>query len=139
MSSAKLVRDVMTRSVVSLRRDDLLVSADDIMRLGRIRHLPVLDDAGKLVGVVTQTDLFRGAVLRALGYGPQAQRSLSAGISVSDAMTREVVTVSPETPIQEAARLLMQRKIGCLPVLANGKLAGILTESDFVKLQADPS
>lgn len=67
------VRDVMTPDVTTLKRNDKLTLADDIMQLGRIRHLPVLDDDGQqVVGVVSQRDLFRGALARALGYGRRA-------------------------------------------------------------------
>jgi len=67
------VRDAMTREVTTLKRNDKLTLADDIMHLGRIRHLPVLDDYGRqLVGIVSQRDLFRGALATALGYGQSA-------------------------------------------------------------------
>jgi CBS domain-containing membrane protein len=132
------VRDVMTTAeVVTLKRNDKLTLADDVMRLGRIRHLPVLDDDGEhLVGIVSQRDLFRGALAQALGYGQYAHRKLLDTFLVKDVMTTEVITISPDTPLVEAARILMQRKIGCLPVVEDGSLAGIITESDFVALAA---
>ena len=71
------VRDVMTADPTTLKRNEKLTLADDIMRLGRVRHLPVLDDDGQLlVGIVTQRDLFRDALAQALGYGRHAQRKL---------------------------------------------------------------
>jgi CBS domain-containing membrane protein len=131
------VRDVMTAQVTTLRRNDKLMLADDVMRLGRIRHLPVLDDDGEqLVGIVSQRDLFRGALAQALGYGEYAHRKLLDTFSIKDVMTTEVITTSPDTPLVEAAQVLMQRKIGCLPVVENGRLAGIITEGDFVALVA---
>jgi len=136
MTQAKLVRDVMTRDVVTLRGDDRLVSADDIMRLGRIRHMPIVDREQRLLGILSQTDLFRGAVLDALGYDPKATRRISSGIAVSEIMTTPVVTIAPDAPLQDAARLLLERKIGCLVVLEHERIVGILTESDFVKLCA---
>ena len=67
------VRDIMTAEVTTLKRNDKLTLADDVMQLGRIRHLPVLDDDGKeVVGILSQRDLFRGALALALGYGPHA-------------------------------------------------------------------
>jgi CBS domain-containing membrane protein len=76
------VRDIMTHEVTTLKRNDKLTLADDIMQLGRIRHLPVLDDeADQLVGIVSQRDLFRGALARALGYGQHAQRKVLDGCS----------------------------------------------------------
>jgi len=131
------VRDVMTADPTTLKRNDKLTLADDIMLLGRIRHLPVLDDDGqRLVGIVSQRDLFRDALAQALGYGRHAQRKILDTLSVKEVMTGDVVTTSPDTSLVEAARLLTERKIGCLPVVENGCLVGILTEGDFVALVA---
>jgi acetoin utilization protein AcuB len=129
------VRDLMTTEVTTLRRNDKLAIADDVMRLGRIRHLPVLDDDEReLVGIVSQRDLFRGALARALGYGQHAQQKLLDLLLVKDVMTSEVVTIGPDASLEEAARSMLERKIGCLPVLEEGRLVGLLTESDFVRL-----
>jgi CBS domain-containing protein len=130
------VRDLMKREVTTLQRNEKLTAADDIMRLGRIRHLPVLDEDGQLAGIVSQRDLFRGALARALGYGEYAQRKLLDGLLVKEVMTSEVITADPNMPLPEAARVLVQRKIGCLPVVEDGRLVGILTESDFVGMVA---
>jgi CBS domain-containing membrane protein len=131
------VRDVMSADPTTLKRNDKLTLADDIMRLGRIRHLPVVDDDGQLlVGIVSQRDLFRDALSQALGYGKHAQRKILDTLSVKEVMTGDVVTTSPDTPLVEAARLLTERKIGCLPVVENRRLVGILTEGDFVALIA---
>src|SRR5208282_2646155 len=131
------VRDVMTADPTTLKRNDKLTLADDIMRLGRVRHLPVLDDDGEaLVGIVTQRDLFRDALAQALGYGRHAQRKILDTLSVKDVMATDVVTTGPDTSLIEAARILTERKIGCLPVVENGRLVGILTEGDFVALVA---
>jgi CBS domain-containing protein len=131
------VRDVMTAEVTTLRRNDKLTLAVDLMRLGRIRHLPILEDDGEqLVGILSQRDLFRGALAQALGYGQYAHRKLLDTFSVKDVMATELITTSPDTPLVEAARLLMRHKIGCLPVVENGRLAGIITEGDFVALLA---
>jgi CBS domain-containing membrane protein len=131
------VRDVMTADPTTLKRNDKLTLADDIMRLGRVRHLPVVDDDGEsLVGIVTQRDLFRDALAQALGYGKHAQRKILDTLSVKEVMTTEVITIGPDASLVEAARILTQRKIGCLPVVDNGRLVGILTEGDFVALIA---
>lgn len=130
------VRDLMTADVLTLGHDEKLLVADDVMRLGRIRHLPIVDAQGKLVGIVSQRDLFHSGLLKALGYGTHAQRSALELIAVEEAMKGEVVTTTPETPLIEAAKLMFERKIGCLVVMDAGKIAGILTEGDFVKLVA---
>jgi CBS domain-containing protein len=129
------VRDLMSTEVATVRRNDQLLIADDLMRLGRIRHTPVLDDhSDEVVGVLSQRDLFRGALSRALGYGGHAQQRVLGMLVVKDVMTTDPVTIGPDAPVAEAARLMLDRKIGCLPVLEDGKLVGILTESDFVRL-----
>ena len=131
------VRDVMSREVKTLRRNDQLTLADDLMKQERIRHLPVLDDDGEaVVGILSQRDMFRGALAHALGYGETAQRRMLGLLVVKEVMTSQVVTVAPDAPLSDAARTMVERKIGCLPVVDGGKLAGILTESDFVALLA---
>ncbi len=128
-----LVRDLMTGAVKTLRRNDALTLADDVMRLERIRHLPVLDDDGDaIVGIVSQRDLFRSALARVLGYGEHAQRKVLGTLVVKEVMTPDPLTTTPDTPLAAAARVMLDRKIGCLPVLAHGKLVGILTEADLV-------
>lgn len=129
------VRDLMSGEVATVLRNDQLLIADDLMRLGRIRHTPVLDEGtGEVVGVLSQRDLFRGALARALGYGQHAQQKVLGMLLVKDVMTTDPITVPPDTPLAEAARIMLERKVGCLPVVEAGKLVGILTESDFVRL-----
>jgi CBS domain-containing protein len=127
----------MSSEVTTLRRNDSLTIADQVMHLGRIRHMPVLDDEGQVVGIVSQRDLFRGALARALGYGAHAQQKLLGQLVVKEVMTNDPVTIGPDAPLAEAARLMLERKIGCLVVVEEGRLVGILTESDFVKRFAE--
>jgi CBS domain-containing protein len=128
------VREWMTSEVASVRRNEQLVIADDLMRLGRIRHTPVLDDhSDDLVGIVSQRDLFRGALAAALGYGQHAQQKVMGMLVIKDIMSTDPVTTTPDTPLADAARVMLERKIGCLPVLEDGRLVGILTESDFLR------
>ncbi len=130
------VKDVMTTEVKTLERNDQLSVADDLMRMARIRHLPVLDDDGEVVGIVSQRDLFRGALARALGYGERAQERMFGMLVVKEVMTNHPVTIGPDASVGEAARQMLERKIGCLPVVQDGRLVGILTESDLVRLTA---
>ena len=131
------VRDVMTKEVTTLKRNERLTLADDLMHLGRIRHLPVLDDEGEaLIGIITQRDLFRGALAQAIGYGQRARRKLLDTLVVKEVMTTEPTTTTPDTTLADAARVLMEKKIGCLPVVENDRLVGLLTEGDFVALYA---
>lgn len=129
-----LVRDVMTKDVATLGRNERLRVADDVMRLGRIRHLPIVDEDGSLAGIVSQRDLFHSGLLRALGYGTHAKERAMELLVLKEAMKTEVATVGPEMPLTEAAKLMLELKIGCLVVVEGKKIVGILTESDFVKL-----
>jgi CBS domain-containing protein len=126
------VRDLMKKDVVTLERNDSLATADDVMRLGRIRHIVVLDEDGELAGVLSQRDLFLGGLLKALGYGVRAKSRALETLVVKEAMASEVVTTTPDTPLTDAASLMLARKIGCLPVVEGKKVVGIVTESDFV-------
>ena len=129
-----IVADSMSTTMLTLDRNDTLTIADDLMKQERVRHLPVLDQDGVLCGIVTQRDLFRGAVLRSLGYGARAEDMMLASLVVKDAMTEGPITVAPSASLADAARLMLEHSIGCLPVLDGGKLVGILTEGDFVRL-----
>ena len=136
--TALRVRDVMSKDVATIERNEKLMVADDVMRLGRIRHLPVVDADGALAGIVSQRDLFHSGLVKALGYGTHAQRQALDMLVIKEAMKTEVVTTTAETKLADAARLMLERKIGCLVVVEGAKVVGILTESDFVKLHAAP-
>jgi CBS domain-containing protein len=129
------VNDIMTREVKTLGRNDTLDIARDVMALGRIRHLPVLDD-GKVVGVVSQRDLFSAGLVAALGYGSRTQTTLLKTVSVKEVMSEPPITVSPEVQVKKAARLMMEKKIGCLPVVEGETLVGLVTETDLLRLIA---
>ena len=131
------VRDVMSREVHTVKRNDELAIADELMKQKRVRHLPVLDEDGEVCAVVSQRDLFRGALLRALGYGSRAEELMLKQVAVKEAMSAEIQTTAPDTPVADAARVMIERKIGCLPVIENRKLVGIVTETDFVRLVAE--
>lgn len=120
------VGDFMTRDLVTVKEDDDLALADSILRLGGIRHLPVVQGT-RLVGLVTQRDLLRSAATRS----HQTTRA-------SEIMVREVVTARPDTSLVQAAKIMLANKFGCLPVVEpDGRLVGIITESDFVRFAAD--
>ena len=135
-STPKLVGDLMTKEVVTLERNEQLSIADQVMSLGRIRHLPVLGEDGELVGVVSRRDLLHGALASLLGYGSRGRYKLMDTILVKEVMTNDPTVVAPDTPLGEAAHIMSKNKIGCLPVTQGDQLVGILTEGDFVALHA---
>lgn len=130
------VADVMSPDVKTLGRNDKLASADDIMKQNRIRHLPVVDQDGNLCGIISQRDLFRGMLLRTLGYGTHLEQKMLDTHAIKEAMVDHVHTTTPDASLKEAAQLMITHKVGCLPVLDNGKLVGIITEENFLKLFA---
>lgn len=127
----------MSREVHTLKRNDELAIADALMKQERVRHLPVLDEDGEVCAVISQRDLFRGALLRALGYGSRTEDLMLKQVVVKEAMSADIQTTAPDTPVADAARLMIERKIGCLPVIENRKLVGIVTETDFVRMVAE--
>jgi len=128
----KTVRDIMVKNPVALSQNEYLDLAKDIMTLGRIRHFPVVD-GGQLVGVVSQRDLYRASLGSVMQYGERTQYDFLKTIAVEEVMSHPPVTISPDAPIKDAARLMIDRKIGCLPVMEAGKLVGLITETDLLK------
>jgi CBS-domain-containing membrane protein len=130
------VGEVMTTEVVTLDAADHLDLANDIMTLGRIRHMPVVRD-GKLAGILSQRDLFRGAVSSALQFRAAAEREWLAKIRVAEVMTSDVVTAAPEWSLRQAVEVMLEGRFGCLPVVdQDDRLVGLLSESDCLRLLA---
>jgi CBS domain-containing protein len=129
------VRDLMQREVATLDASDRLDLADDIMRLGRIRHLPILS-GGRLVGILSQRDLFRAAVSSVLQMARATEREWLNAVPVAAVMTSDVFTVGPETSVRDAVELMIERKIGCLPVVDRGELVGLVSETDCLRYLA---
>jgi CBS domain-containing protein len=125
------VKEVMVKEIATLDVNDELSLANDIMRLGRIRHLPVVD-GGRLAGIISERDLFRSSLAQALGYGGQASRDLMKTLRIKDIMVKAVTTISPDAKLCEAVRLMMDKKIGCLPVVEGDHLVGLITETDIM-------
>jgi len=133
MDRQRPISEVMQRDVVTLGLTESLDLAQDIMHLGRVRHMPVLED-DRLVGIVSNRDLLEASLSKALDFGASERRSFLRSIEVSDVMTRNVVTIAPETTLEQAARTLVDRQIGCLPVVGpDGTLLGLVTETDLVR------
>jgi CBS domain-containing protein len=114
------VSDLMTTAVVTVRSNETVGNAHADMQMGMFRHLPVLDERGRLVGILSDRD-----ILRALAR-PKATL-------VAEVMTRELVTVKPTTAAHLAAQLMVDRTIGSLPVVNDeGRMIGLLTQTDFL-------
>jgi CBS domain-containing membrane protein len=134
MPGAMQVREIMSTDLVTLTEDETLAHAQRCMARGRIRHLPVVRD-GKLVGLLTHRDLLAASFSIFAEVDCGEQRRIFGTVPVVEAMHRDVVSVSPELPVREAARILIENKYGCLPVVdSSGELLGIVTEADFLHL-----
>jgi acetoin utilization protein AcuB len=127
------VKQIMATRVKTLGRNDTLELAKGLMTSGPVRHLPVLDE-GRVVGVVSQRDLFRSALMAAvLGFARGAQEALLRTLRAKDVMSERVITVPPEATVVDASRLMLEARIGCLPVVQDGVLVGLVTETDALR------
>jgi CBS domain-containing protein len=136
LDSNLVVADVMTREVRTIRRNDRVSVGDELMRVGRFRHVVVLDDEGEVAGVLSQRDMMLNALSWHLGEGRHVHERMLESALAKDLMEAKVVTIAPDEPIGEAARRMAENKIGCLPVVDASGLVGIVTESDFLGLIA---
>jgi WS/DGAT/MGAT family acyltransferase len=128
------VGDVMTREVVTIRTADSLLHAYRLMRGRRIRHLPVVDGAGDLVGIVTERDLLSAAASSLERASVEARIHVLAGSEAIEVMETHLCVATPDENACEAGARMMRHKIGCLPVVGDGgRLVGIVTEQDFVR------
>src|SRR4030095_939412 len=109
-----VVREIMKGHPVTLKPGDTLDLANDIISLGRIRHIPVVED-GRLVGLLSERDLIGAAATQLFG------------------LKKKVITVKPDTPIKDAAHLMAYKKIGCVPVVNEGALVGLVTTTDILR------
>jgi acetoin utilization protein AcuB len=138
------VRDIMTRNPITIEADAPLGTAIELMVARKVRHLPVVDDREAVIGIITDRDLRSAILAPALEqYLSEAARRRLRGVAatlenlrVKDAMTCNPVTTRPDMPVTQAAALMLEARIGSLPVIENGKLVGIVTDRDAVRALA---
>jgi acetoin utilization protein AcuB len=129
-----LVRERMSKNPYTISPETPVADALRRMREIHIRRFPVLDKGGKLVGIVSEKDLLYASPSPATTLSMHEMHYLLAKLSVAEVMKRDVVTTTEDTPVEDAARIMTDRKIGGLPVVREGRLVGIITESDLFKL-----
>jgi CBS domain-containing protein len=127
------IRELMTGGLITVHPETPVRQARDLMGKERIRHLPVTGPGGALVGIVTDRDIRLNLPSRATSLSAQEITHLLLKLTVGEIMTRLVITIGPDSPAREAARLMLDHKIGALPVLDDGRLVGIITETDIVR------
>lgn len=126
-----LVRDRMTKNPITVKPDLPVAEAMEWMRRENVRHFPVVDKEGKLVGIVARDDLLYASPSPVTSLSMWEITYLMSQVTVEEAMTKEVITTAEDTPLEEVARLMFDNKIGSLPVMRDGMLVGIITESDL--------
>ena len=129
-----LVRDRMTKRPVTVTEDTAVDKALELMRSEKVRRLPVLGKHGNMVGIVSEKDLLYASPSPATTLSIYEIPYLLSKIKMRDLMTKKVITVTEDTPLEEAARIMADSKIGGLPVMRGDKLVGIITETDMFKI-----
>ncbi len=131
-----IVKEVMSKNIITIKKNDTLQKAMDLMVRNQIRHLPVVDGK-ELIGIITESDI-RGAFLAKNNRQAKTVTALDPEkMKVHDYMTRDPLTVGPDTNIEDAALLIYKHKIGSLPVVRNGRLVGIVSIMDILGLFVD--
>ncbi len=131
------VRHIMTSPVVTISINTPVLEAANLMKEKRIERLPV-DDNGKLKGIVTKDRVLRASPSMATSLSLHEIHYLFAKLTVGEIMQRDVQTVSPDTTVENAVRLAQEKRVGCLPVVEDGRVVGIITTNDFFYLVLNP-
>jgi acetoin utilization protein AcuB len=131
-----LVEDVMSRDVVTLSPAETLRETINVLRRKGIRHLPVVADAG-LVGIVTDRDVKRATPSVLTGMSNEEYDSVLLTIKVAQFMTRDPITTTPKSPLTHVIRIFIEKRVGALPVVDNGRLVGIVTDVDVLRVALD--
>ena len=129
-----LVGRRMSHPVITISPDVPMIEALDMMHKEHIRRIPVVDKHGNLAGIITERQLLKASPSDATTLSVFEMRGMMEKVKIESLMAREVITVSEDTPIEEAARIMADKKIGGLPVVKDGKVVGIITETDLFKI-----
>ncbi|MBU2712149.1 CBS domain-containing protein [Zooshikella harenae] len=134
----KTISDIMIRDVISCTEKDSLDVPNRLMAEHSIRHIPVISsENGDFLGVITQKHLLKEAFQQAKLFGSVDMWTFGRGVTVKSAYSKDVETVQPELPLSEAGKYFLETKYGCLPVVEQGKLIGLVTSVDFVRIAVE--
>ena len=128
------VKDIMTSEVFVLHAAQTLELVRSLMRIKHVRHVPIVEPDNTFVGLMTHRDLLAQTISHLADVDEEEQEYLDRNIHIMNIMKTDVKTADPEMDICSAITLLLEHKYGCLPILSEGKLVGIVTEADFLKL-----
>ncbi len=126
-----LVRTFMTAQVQTLSSKDRLLEAALLLRSSHIRHIPIVDES-EIVGILSDRDIQRCAPSMLARVSAEEYNAVFEETLINRVMTREPLRISADAPLNEAVALLREKKLGCLPVVENGKLVGIITKADML-------
>ena len=129
-----LIKERMSKPAITAPPEMPIQDALNLMHKKGIRRLPVVDKRSKLIGIVSDRDLLHASPSDATSLSVWELNYLLSKVTLKRVMSAPVITVSPDTPVQEAARIMVEKKIGGLPVIQGGKLVGIITETDLFKV-----
>ena len=132
-----LVKDRMTPNPICGSPDMPVTEVQELMRERKFRHLPILDENQKLIGLVTQRSLLRALPSDVSGFSRFEISYILAKIKARDVMTKDVITIDENVAIEEAARIMAVEKIGCLPVCKDNSMVGIITDNDLFGIMVD--
>ena len=128
------VKDIMTNEVFVLHATQTLELVRSLMRIKHVRHVPIVEPDNTFVGLMTHRDLLAQTISHLADVDDEEQEYLDRNIHIMNIMKTDVTIVDPEMDLCRAITILLEHKYGCLPVVAEGKLVGIVTEADFLKL-----
>jgi CBS domain-containing membrane protein len=132
-----LVRDLMTEDVLAVHPTDTLATLRALMAERDVRHMPVVNGDGELVGLVSERDLLRHSLIQQSDVPDFVEDTILERLKVRELMNTGVESTEADRDIREAAQVMLENKYGCLPVVEGERLVGILTEADFVRLFAE--
>lgn len=128
-----LVKEKMTRNPITVSEEAAVTEAQAVMRREKIHHLPIVDEEGSLRGIVTEKDLLYASPSPATSLSVYEVTYLLSKLTVGKVMTKDVVSIAEDTPLEDAARIMADNNIGGLPVVRGSLLVGIITESDLFR------
>jgi CBS domain-containing membrane protein len=131
------INDIMTHDVFSLNANQTFDLARNTMKSRHIRHVPIIDDHNRFVGLITHRDMLAHTISILADIDEKEQKEIDQQILIKNIMNTNVVTAPPDMELKEAISILLENKYGCLPVVAEEKLVGIITEADFLKFTYD--
>ena len=122
----------MQEKIVTISANDSLSTVEDIMTLGHVRHMPVVR-AGQLVGVMSERDLLRASLSNLTEFAREQRRAFLQVVEIERVMSTPPIVIDPDSTVEEAALVMAEKKIGCLPVVQGDDLLGMLTETDVLR------